>query len=279
MDKRAQDIDAEIRSRAGRPSSPIMITPSTRPSTPSARAPSRLPPTALATAIRPSRQGSLPSLETATLPARERATLSSGIAFGSSRQCGNVSVSSNSDVSFKTAACSISNMSRSTGTDTSMLSRHSSGASHSSDMAWKQCELPDDDTPVAYSPSSPKIHPLQSVDNLPKKPLRESNSTTSVKSQGPKTPPKPTNVISIDSSPEAQSPKKSKADAKGKKKAVDIQEHEGQAKALKQSPFYGEIMRVLKNRFRLGGFRQNQLEAITATLEGKDVFVLMPTGG
>ncbi|KAJ6160961.1 Bloom syndrome protein [Penicillium chermesinum] len=36
---------------------------------------------------------------------------------------------------------------------------------------------------------------------------------------------------------------------------------------------------VLKDRFHLRGFRANQLEAIDATLGGKDTFILMPTGG
>lgn len=45
------------------------------------------------------------------------------------------------------------------------------------------------------------------------------------------------------------------------------------------TPYYPEIMRQLKNVFSLGKFRTNQLEAINATMGGKDVFVLMPTGG
>ncbi|KAG2366764.1 P-loop containing nucleoside triphosphate hydrolase protein [Suillus spraguei] len=45
------------------------------------------------------------------------------------------------------------------------------------------------------------------------------------------------------------------------------------------TPYYAEAVSVLKNVFRLTSFRQNQLEAINATLDGKDVFVLMPTGG
>jgi len=55
--------------------------------------------------------------------------------------------------------------------------------------------------------------------------------------------------------------------------AVIVPEH------LKRTPFYTEVMTKLKSVFKLEGFRENQLQAISATLEGKDVFVLMPTGG
>ncbi|KAH7328641.1 hypothetical protein B0I35DRAFT_473324 [Stachybotrys elegans] len=44
-------------------------------------------------------------------------------------------------------------------------------------------------------------------------------------------------------------------------------------------PWSPEVQKMLKDRFRMKGFRQNQLEAINATLAGKDAFVLMPTGG
>ncbi|PPQ66885.1 hypothetical protein CVT26_009825 [Gymnopilus dilepis] len=49
--------------------------------------------------------------------------------------------------------------------------------------------------------------------------------------------------------------------------------------SLSLSPYYNEIMDKLRGVFKLSQFRTNQLEAITAALDGRDVFVLMPTGG
>ncbi|KAI5361173.1 Putative helicase, RQC domain, P-loop containing nucleoside triphosphate hydrolase [Septoria linicola] len=44
-------------------------------------------------------------------------------------------------------------------------------------------------------------------------------------------------------------------------------------------PWSQEVCNVLKHRFHMKGFRENQFQAINATLSGKDAFVLMPTGG
>lgn len=49
--------------------------------------------------------------------------------------------------------------------------------------------------------------------------------------------------------------------------------------ALMNHPWSNDLLRAFKDRFRLQGFRENQLEAINATLAGQDAFVLMPTGG
>lgn len=59
-----------------------------------------------------------------------------------------------------------------------------------------------------------------------------------------------------------------------------IQKNDGsQLASLFNHPWSNDVKRILKEQFRLQGFRQGQLEAINATLAGRDAFVLMPTGG
>lgn len=53
----------------------------------------------------------------------------------------------------------------------------------------------------------------------------------------------------------------------------------GRSNFWSNHPWSHEVRTVLKDRFHLRGFRPNQLEAIDATLGGKDTFILMPTGG
>ncbi|GBE82544.1 predicted protein [Sparassis crispa] len=48
---------------------------------------------------------------------------------------------------------------------------------------------------------------------------------------------------------------------------------------LTKNKYYPEIKRKLWEVFGINSFRKHQLEAITAALSGRDVFVLMPTGG
>ncbi|GEQ70758.1 hypothetical protein JCM33374_g4437 [Metschnikowia sp. JCM 33374] len=59
----------------------------------------------------------------------------------------------------------------------------------------------------------------------------------------------------------------------------DMASNSGKKRIPGSEPFIDEVYDVLRNTFRLPGFRSNQLEAVVSTLMGKDVFVLIPTGG
>ena len=61
---------------------------------------------------------------------------------------------------------------------------------------------------------------------------------------------------------------------------VKARKSETSARAeLNSKPWAAEVRDAMFRRFKMTGFRLNQLEAINATLNKRDVFVLMPTGG
>jgi len=66
--------------------------------------------------------------------------------------------------------------------------------------------------------------------------------------------------------------------AKKQRKSHMVQA-DAEIEAQFQFPWSDDVAKTLKHRFKLRGFRQGQIGAINATLQGKDVFVLMPTGG
>lgn len=71
----------------------------------------------------------------------------------------------------------------------------------------------------------------------------------------------------------------SKGRASSKRQAAPIVPELSIPPELMRHPWSPEVQKMLKDRFRMKGFRQNQLQAINATLSGEDAFVLMPTGG
>lgn len=72
---------------------------------------------------------------------------------------------------------------------------------------------------------------------------------------------------------------RSRTEPTRKDKKVDSAPKPSISRDLMKHPWSNDVRRALKDHFRMSGFRHNQLEAINATLSGKDAFVLMPTGG
>jgi len=48
---------------------------------------------------------------------------------------------------------------------------------------------------------------------------------------------------------------------------------------LTDFPWYEKIKNALQSKFKLEKFRSLQLETVNAAMAGKDIFLVMPTGG
>ncbi|SMR63388.1 unnamed protein product [Zymoseptoria tritici ST99CH_3D1] len=88
-----------------------------------------------------------------------------------------------------------------------------------------------------------------------------------------------TRTVFAEASGNRQSQPASGAKSRKTPKKLTAQEESDLEKRNFSFPWSTDVKEALKEKFRLKGFRENQIDAINATLAGKDTFVLMPTGG